>query len=99
MKIGITQKTPLGDQADLLIPITAIIDITEEKTRNGERAGGADILRPSTESAQACGSGTEAKIGGDRDSIRIQSVRERVSNRKAETGRRDYDNYQSVFFC
>ena len=39
-----------------------------------------------TERAQACGAGTEAKIGGDRDSTRPQRFRERLSNRKAETG-------------
>ena len=35
--------------------------------------------RPPTERAQACGSGTEAKIGGDRDSTRPQRFRERLS--------------------
>ena len=41
---------------------------------------------------QACGSGTEAKIGGDRHSTRRQRFRERLSNRKAEAGGRDYDD-------
>ena len=34
--------------------------------------------RPPTERAQACGSGAEAKIGGDRDSTRRQRFRERL---------------------
>ena len=48
--------------------------------------------RPPTERAQACGSGAEAEIGGDRDSTRRQRFRERLSNRKAEAGERDYDD-------
>ena len=57
------------------------------------RPAGASVAdRPPTERAQACGSGTEAKIGGDRDSTRRQRFRERLSNRKAEAGRRDYDD-------
>ena len=59
-------------------------------------AGGC---RPPTERAQACGSGTEAKIGGDRDSTRRQRFRERLSNRKAEAGGRDYDDRRSAFFA
>ena len=55
-------------------------------------------IRPPTERDQACGSGTEAKIGGDRDSTRPQRFRERLSNRKAETGGRDYDDRQSPLF-
>ena len=51
-----------------------------------------------TERAQACGSGTEAKIGGDRDSTRRQRFRERLSNRKAEASGRDYDDRQSPAF-
>ncbi len=47
--------------------------------------------RPPTERTQGCGCGTEAKIGGDRDSTRRQRFRERLSNRKAEAGGRDYD--------
>ena len=54
--------------------------------------------RPPTERAQACGSGTEAKIGGDRDSSRRQRLRERLSNRQAEAGGRDYDDRQSLLF-
>jgi hypothetical protein len=50
MKIGITQKTPLGDQADSLIPITAIIDITEEKTRNVIAERAVDQKIPSRDS-------------------------------------------------
>ena len=50
--------------------------------------------RPPTETAQGCGLGTEAKIGGDRDSIRPQRFRDCVSNRKAEAGGRDYDDHQ-----
>ena len=55
--------------------------------------------RPPTERAQACGSGTEAKIGGDRDSTRRQRFRERLSNRKAEAGQSDYDDGHSSFFA
>ena len=51
-----------------------------------------------TERAQGCGSGTEAKIGGDRDSTRRQRFRERLSNRKAEAGGRDYDDHHSPLF-
>ena len=54
--------------------------------------------RPPTERAQACGCGTEAKIGGDRDSTRRQRFRERLSNRKAEAGGRDYDDRQPPVF-
>ena len=60
------------------------------------RPGGRQ--RPPTERDQACGSGAEAKIGGDRDSTRRQRFRERLSNRKAEAGRRDYDDRQSPHF-
>ena len=55
-------------------------------------------IGPPTERAQACGSGTEAKIGGDRDSTRPQRFRERLSNRKAEAGGRDYDDRHSPLF-
>jgi hypothetical protein len=54
--------------------------------------------RPPTERAQGCGCGTEAKIGGDRDPSRRQRFRERLSNRKAEGGGRDYDNRLSPLF-
>ena len=54
-------------------------------------AGGSHTDRP-TERAQARGCGTEAKIGGDRDSTRRQRFRERLSNRKAEAGGRNYDD-------
>ena len=57
-----------------------------------------NITRPPTERAQACGSGTEAKIGGDQDSTRRQRIRERLSNRKAEAGGRDYDDHYSPLF-
>ena len=60
-------------------------------------AGGQ--YRPPTERAQGCGSGTEAKIGGDRDSTRRQRFRERLSNRKAEAGGRDYDDSARPFFA
>jgi hypothetical protein len=50
MKIGITQKTPLGDQADSLIPMTAIIDITEEKIRNVIAERAVDQKIPSRDS-------------------------------------------------
>ena len=62
------------------------------------RPAGGSIARPPTERAQACGCGTEAKIGGDRDSTRRQRFRERLSNRKAEAGRRDYDDRHSPLF-
>ena len=61
-------------------------------------AGSQHRNRPPTERAQACGSGAEAKIGGDRDSTRRQRFRERLSNRKAEAGGRDYDDHQSPLF-
>ena len=54
--------------------------------------------QPPTERAQGCGSGTEAKIGGDRGSTRRQRFRERLSNRQAEAGGRDYDDHHSLFF-
>ena len=54
--------------------------------------------RAPTERAQARGFGTEAKIGGDRDSTRRQRLRERFSNRKAEAGGRDYDDHHSALF-
>src|SRR5262245_33772733 len=53
---------------------------------------------PPSERAQACGCGAEAKIGGDRDSTRPQRFRERLSNRKAEAGGRDYDDRRSALF-
>ena len=57
------------------------------------RPPGASIWqRPPTERTQACGSGTEAQVGGDRDSTRRQRFRERLSNRQAETGQRDHDD-------
>ena len=61
--------------------------------------GGGSRTRPPTERAQACGCGTEAKIGGDRDSTRPQRFRERLSNRKAEAGGRDYDDRARPFFA
>src|SRR6266481_2892824 len=54
--------------------------------------------RPPTKRAQGCGSGTKAKIGGDRDSTRRQRLRERLSTRKAEAGGRDYADRQSLLF-
>ena len=65
------------------------------------------LLRPArarsqdapTERAQACGCGAEAKIGGNRDSTRRQRFRECLSNRKAETGQRDYDTTNPFFFA
>ena len=61
-------------------------------------ASGASIKRRPTERDQACGCGAEAEIGGDRDSIRLQRFRERLSNRKAEAGERDYDDRCPLFF-
>jgi hypothetical protein len=49
-------------------------------------AAGTVSQRPSTERAQACGAGTRAKIGGDRDATRLQKLRECLSNRKAKAG-------------
>ena len=52
------------------------------------------LLRPTGDSIanelqlkelMACGCGTEAEIGGDRDSTRRERFRERLSNRKAES--------------
>src|SRR5262245_2810313 len=54
--------------------------------------------RPPTERAQACGAGTEAEIGGDRDPSRHQKFRECLSNHQAEAGGRDYDDRHSPFF-
>ena len=56
------------------------------------------ISRSPTERAQGCGSGTKAKIGGDRDSIQCQRFRERLSNRKGEAGGRDYDAPHAPLF-
>ena len=56
------------------------------------RSGGGNSRRAPTERAQACGSGTKAEIGGDRDSTRRQRFSERLSNRKAKTGQRNYDD-------
>jgi hypothetical protein len=53
MKIGIRQNTPLGDQADSLLSITAIIDITEEKIRNVIAERAADQKIPSRDSKLA----------------------------------------------
>ena len=61
-------------------------------------AGRSHSTRPPIERAQACGCGTEAEIGGDRDSTRRQRFRERLSNRKAEAGESDYDDRHSPIF-
>jgi hypothetical protein len=53
---------------------------------------------PPTGRAQASGSGTETKIGGDRDSTRHHQFRERLSNRKGEAGGRDYHDPRSALF-
>ena len=50
------------------------------------------------ERTQTCSFGIEAKIGGDRDSTRLQKFRERLSKRKAEAGQRDYDDRYSPIF-
>ena len=55
-------------------------------------------IRLATERAQGRGSGAKAKIGGDRDPIRRKRFRERLSNRKAEAGGRDYDDHHSLLF-
>src|SRR5262249_27988342 len=60
---------------------------------------GSGSLRPPTKRAQACGCGTEAKIGGNRDSTRRERFRERISNRKAEAGPSDYNDDHSPPFC
>src|SRR5262249_39775439 len=59
-----------------------------------------DAARPSLaiERAQACGSGAEAEIGGDRDSTRRQRLGKRFSSRKAEAGGCDYDDRHSLIF-
>src|SRR5215471_5486235 len=60
-------------------------------------AGASDLQL--TKRAQACGSGTEAKIGSDQDRSHRQRIRERVSHCKAEAGGCDYDrHWSSVFF-
>src|SRR5262249_52516353 len=51
-----------------------------------------------TQRTQGRGSGTEAKIGGVRDSTGPQGFGERLSNRQAEAGQRDYDDWQSFLF-
>ena len=58
----------------------------------------ANSTRPPTKRAKACSCGIEAKIGGDRGSARPQGFRERLSNRKAEAGGRDYDDGHSLLF-
>src|SRR5262249_30239130 len=61
-------------------------------------AGKYRRTRRATEKAQAGGSGTEVKIGGDRDAGRCQRFRERLSSRKTNGGRGDYDDYDPSFF-
>ena len=73
-------------------------DAVPKLARVGLLRRGAAYSRPPTERAQGCGSGTEAKIGGDRDSTRRPKFRERLSNRKAETGGRDHDDHHSLLF-
>ena len=48
-------------------------------------AGRQRIIRTPNERAQGRGSGTEAKIGGDRDSTRRRRFRERLSNRQSRS--------------
>ena len=75
-------------------------DAVSELTRVGLLFPGRSSIaaKPPTKRTKTCGSGTEAKIGGDRDSTRPQSFRERLSNRKAEAGGRDYDAVRSPLF-
>ena len=61
-------------------------------------AGKYHRTRRATERAQTCGSGTEVKIGGDRDSSRCQRFRECLSSRKTKAGRGDYDDHNPPFF-
>ena len=61
-------------------------------------AGNQRNKRHPTERAQARGPGTEAEIGGDRNSTRRQRLRESLSNRQAEAGGRDYDDRRSHLF-
>src|SRR5262249_51797191 len=56
------------------------------------------ICRTPTEGAKACGSGTEAKIGRDRDASRRRKPSERLSNCKAEAGGGDHDAVHSPPF-
>ena len=63
------------------------------------RGPGGIYQGPPNEISQACGCGTEAEIRGDRDSIRLQRIRERLSNGKAEAGGSDYDHSHSPFFA
>src|SRR4030095_14454766 len=62
-------------------------------------AFGSHPRNTSTERTKARGRGTEAQIGRDQNSNRPQRFGERLSNRKAEAGRRDYDAQQSSLFC
>src|SRR5262245_47276954 len=62
------------------------------------KEGGGGLRPRRTERAQAGCCGTQAKIGGDRDSTRPQRFREGFSNRKAKTGGRNYDDRFSVLF-
>src|SRR4030095_1707990 len=66
--------------------------------RPGGNVTGLSSLAAELNTKRFCGGGTEAEIGGDRDSARRQRFRECVSNRKAEAGRRDYDDCHSRLF-
>ena len=56
------------------------------------------IRRSSIQRAQTCGCGTEGNRRGDQDSTGPQKSRERLSDRKAEACRRDYDAKHSPLF-
>jgi putative tryptophan/tyrosine transport system substrate-binding protein len=72
-------------------------DAVPKLARVGSAVAGAKRLTPG-ERPQACGSGTELKIGGDRNATRPQRFGECLSNRKAEAGGCDYDDRQSLIF-
>jgi hypothetical protein len=73
-------------------------DVIPTLARVGFLRGASGIASPQLREIRPCGSGTEAEIGGDRDSSRRQKLRERFSSRKAEAGGRDYDDHQSPIF-
>jgi len=75
MKIGITQKTPLGDQADSLIPITAIINITEEKIRNVIAERAVDQKIPSRDSKRCFAFLTLARLARMNPALRQNTSR------------------------
>ena len=75
------------------------IELITKKTGDTQRCRSKTITswtsanrRHPAERSQTRGSSTEAKIGRDRDSTRRQEFGERLYNRNAEAGGRDYDD-------